>query len=67
MKRGEVWRINLDPTIGAEIKKSRPCVIVNHDAIGILPRLFISAIAVSVADRNSATLNDSLGSTMSIK
>lgn len=37
MKRGEVWRINLDPTIGAEIKKSRPCVIVNHDSIGILP------------------------------
>lgn len=37
MKRGEVWRVNLDPTIGAEIKKSRPCVIVNRDSIGILP------------------------------
>jgi mRNA interferase MazF len=37
MKRGEIWRINLDPTIGAEIKKSRFCVIVNHNAIGILP------------------------------
>lgn len=37
MKRGEVWSINLDPTIGAEIKKSRPCVIVNRDSIGILP------------------------------
>lgn len=37
MKRGEVWRINLDPTIGSEQKKSRPCVIVNHDSIGILP------------------------------
>jgi mRNA interferase MazF len=29
--------INLDPTIGAEIKKTRPAVIVNQDAIGILP------------------------------
>lgn len=37
MQRGEVWLINLDPTIGAEIKKSRPAIIVNDDAIGILP------------------------------
>lgn len=37
MRRGEVWLINLDPTIGAEIKKTRPTVIVNDDAIGILP------------------------------
>lgn len=28
MKRGEVWWVNLDPTIGAEIKKKRPCVLV---------------------------------------
>jgi mRNA interferase MazF len=27
----------LDPTIGAEIKKTRPAVIVSDDAIGILP------------------------------
>jgi mRNA interferase MazF len=37
VRRGEVWLINLDPTIGAEIKKTRPAVIVNDDAIGILP------------------------------
>jgi len=37
MRKGEIWLINLDPTIGAEIKKSRPAVIVNEDAIGILP------------------------------
>lgn len=29
--------INLDPTIGAEIKKTRPAVIVSEDAIGVLP------------------------------
>ena len=29
MKRGEIWLVNLDPTIGSEIKKSRPCVIVS--------------------------------------
>ena len=37
MRRGEVWLINLDPTVGAEIKKTRPAVIVNDDAIGSLP------------------------------
>jgi len=37
MRRGEVWLINLDPTIGAEMEKTRPAVIVNDDAIGLLP------------------------------
>jgi mRNA interferase MazF len=37
MFRGEVWRINLDPTIGAEIRKTRPVIIVSDDEIGILP------------------------------
>jgi mRNA interferase MazF len=37
MKQGEIWLINLDPTIGAEIKKTRPAVIVNDDALGKLP------------------------------
>ncbi len=37
MRKGEIWLINLDPTIGAEIRKTRPAVIVSEDAIGILP------------------------------
>jgi len=37
MRKGEIWRINLDPTIGAEIKKTRPAIIVSQDAIGVLP------------------------------
>ena len=37
MKQGEIWEINLSPTVGAEIKKKRPAVIINDDAIGILP------------------------------
>jgi mRNA interferase MazF len=37
MKRSEVWLINLDPTVGAEIRKTRPAIIVNDDALGILP------------------------------
>jgi mRNA interferase MazF len=37
MQRGEVWLINLSPTVGAEIQKTRPAIIVNDDDIGILP------------------------------
>jgi mRNA interferase MazF len=37
MKRSKVWLINLDPTVGAEIRKTRPAIIVNHDGLGILP------------------------------
>ena len=29
--------LNLDPTIGAEIQKIRPVVIVSSDAVGVLP------------------------------
>ena len=37
MNQGEIWLINLEPTIGAEIKKTRPAVIVNDNALGRLP------------------------------
>ena len=37
MRQGEIWQINLSPTVGAEIKKKRPAVIINDDAIGVLP------------------------------
>ena len=36
-KRGEVWRVDLEPTVGSEMQKSRPCVVVNADDIGRLP------------------------------
>ncbi|MCX7240677.1 MAG: type II toxin-antitoxin system PemK/MazF family toxin [Burkholderiales bacterium] len=29
VRRGEIWLVNLDPTVGSEIKKSRPCVVVS--------------------------------------
>jgi mRNA interferase MazF len=28
VKRGDIWQVNLDPTVGSEIEKSRPCVVV---------------------------------------
>lgn len=32
IKRGDVYWISLDPTIGSETKKTRPCVILSNDA-----------------------------------
>ena len=29
MTRGEIWLVNLDPTVGSEIRKTRPCVVVS--------------------------------------
>ncbi|WP_297918058.1 type II toxin-antitoxin system PemK/MazF family toxin [Metallibacterium sp.] len=29
MKRGEIWLVNLDPTVGSEIRKARPCVVIS--------------------------------------
>ncbi len=33
VKKNEIWQVNLDPTIGSEIKKTRPCVVVSPDAM----------------------------------
>lgn len=44
MRKGEIWLINLDPTIGAEIRKTRPAVIVSEDALGILPLRVIAPL-----------------------
>lgn len=32
MKRGEVWWVNFDPSVGGEVQKLRPAVIVSNDA-----------------------------------
>lgn len=32
MKRGEVWWVEFDPSVGSEIRKTRPAVIVSNDA-----------------------------------
>jgi mRNA interferase MazF len=44
MKQGEIWLINLAPTVGAEIKKTRPAIIVNDNALGKLPLKIIVPI-----------------------
>ena len=43
VKRFEVYLINLDPTIGSEIKKTRPCLIVSPDEMNRFIRTVIVA------------------------
>ena len=35
--RGEIWVIDFDPPVGAEIKKTRPAVVISVDSVGRLP------------------------------
>ena len=44
MKQGEIWQINLDPTMGSEMKKVRPCIILNNDTVGKLARKVIAPL-----------------------
>ena len=33
IERGEIWWVNLDPAVGQEIKKRRPCVVLSANEI----------------------------------
>lgn len=45
VKRGEVYWVNLDPTIGTEIKKTRPALVVTPDDLNaVLPRVIIAPL-----------------------
>ena len=43
VKRFDVYRINLDPTIGSEIQKTRPCLIISPDEMNRFIRTVIVA------------------------
>ena len=36
-KRGDIWLIDFDPSLGAEIQKIRPAVVISLDTVGRLP------------------------------
>jgi len=42
--RSEIWLVNLDPTLGSEIRKIRPVVVISSDSIGKLPIKLIAPI-----------------------
>jgi mRNA interferase MazF len=43
VKRFEVFLVNLDPTVGSEIKKSRPCLVISPDELN----RFIATVIVA--------------------
>jgi mRNA interferase MazF len=55
VRRGDVVVVNLDPTIGAEIKKTRPAIVVSNDSINQFSQL----VVVLPLTKNTARLSPS--------
>jgi mRNA interferase MazF len=45
VKRGEVYWVNLDPTVGSEIRKTRPALVISPDDMNaVLPRVIVAPL-----------------------
>ncbi len=43
-RRGEIWLVELDPTRGSELQKTRPVVVVSSDAMNMLPLRLVAPV-----------------------
>jgi len=45
VKRGDVYWVNLDPTVGSEIRKTRPALVISPDDMNAaLPRVIVAPL-----------------------
>jgi len=65
VNRGDVYWVELDPTVGSEIQKTRPCLIVSPDDMNrALPRVIIAPITSkgqSLGCRPEVVFNGKMG------
>ena len=54
-KRGEIYLVNFDPSIGAEIKKTRPALILQNDIANRYSSVTIVAAITSFSDKDGKT------------
>ena len=50
--RGEVWFVNLDPTMGHEQAKTRPCLIISHDNFNHSPAHLHIVLPITSKDKH---------------
>ena len=56
MNRGEIWLVNFDPTIGSEIKKTRPAIVLSGQPFNQLRRTVIVVPLSSAHERTEFPL-----------
>jgi len=73
MRRGEVWWVEFDPSVGSEIKKTRPAIILSNDSankhlarVVVVPltsntgKLYPGEAAVTIGNQQSKAMADQI-------